>query len=208
LNVRQIFVAQILTCLTCLPAQAQTDNRVALGYNTFNEVYVGYEFPVQEESTIHRETRIGVQLGYQFAMSSDADYTWGPFEMTTPFLTNNAYGVRVRVGYKLHFGKSFATLFLEYENLKSNPFTHSTYSGSRFAPIYIFKEAYQKYGIRIMNATSIGGSTSVYLTYSAALFLVQTHRTDISLNGTPITTESDIQTVSPQITIGLMFYLF
>lgn len=206
--VRRIFFVNFLTWLTCLSAQAQTDNRVAFGYNTFNEVYLGYEFPIRKETTIQRETRISVQAGYQFALKSEADYTWGPLEMTTPFLTNNAFGVRIRAGFKFHFEKGFAKLFLEYQNLQSNPFTYSTFSGSSHAPIYRFKEAYHKYGVRILNATSIGGSTSAYLTYSVALFYSDIHRTDISRNGTPTTTESDAQTVTPQITLGLMFYLF
>ncbi len=204
----RIFVVKILVSYTCLSAQAQTDNRVAFGYNTFNEVYLAYEFPIRKETTIQQETRISVQAGYQFALKSEADYTWGPFEMTTPFLTNNASGVRMRAGYKFQHEKGFATLFLEYQNLQSNPFTYSTFSGSSMAPIYKFKEAYQKYGVRIMNATPIGGGRSVYLTYSVALFLSNIHRTDISMNGTPSTKESDAQTVSPQITFGLMFYLF
>lgn len=176
----------------------------SVGYNTFNEVYIGYEFPRK------KDLKWIAQAGYQFALSQDATYMSFMGTMRSPFITNNAHGLRTRLGIKRneagrlhHF-----MFFLEYERLESNPFINDDYSGSSLAPYDIFTEQYSRYGFRFQRAVPLG--EMVYFTYSVALFYSDVTRS-YQMKGAPPTPSNLVETYgywAPQLTAGLKFYIF
>lgn len=211
MTIRYFLIGALLFASFC--STAQLDSRISAGYNTFNEIYLGYDFPLRTKSS---PTGVGIrlsgQIGYQFALSSSAVYTFGPAEMRSPFLTNNASGYRMRFGYQDFPFQSLNHLsfFLEYEGLQSNLFRYQDYSGSQFGTANEFVEQYSKYGVRFMKSVSIGGS-HLFFTYSFALFYSEVKRT-YSLKGSygntmPSTEVERFQYIVPQLTAGLKFYL-
>jgi hypothetical protein len=185
--------------------QISSEKIISVGYNTFGEFYLGGAFPRRSRQ------KLSVQAGYQFALTSEMSYTWGPFDTMTPWLTNNCKGVRIRAGYQFvdRRDKNRATIFLETHQLESNPFINQDYSGSSRVPIIYFTETYQKYGVRFMNATPLNQNHSVCFTYSVGIFYSIAHRTYISAsNGIPLPPDSDSTFTTPQLTIGLQFLLF
>lgn len=181
------------------------EKNISIGYNTFAEFYLGGEFPRRSHH------KVSVQAGYQFALTSEMSYTWGPFNATTPWLTNNCKGIRIRAGYQFvdRRDKNRATIFLETHQLESNPYINQDFVGSSAVPIIYFTETYQKYGVRFMNATPIDQSHTAFFTVSVAIFYSIAHRTYISAsNGIPLPPDSDSTFTTPQLTIGLQFLLF
>lgn len=187
--------------------EPKNQHLISLGYHTFNEVYVGAEFP---KKSFHK---VSVQVGYQFAITSSASYYWGPFNMQNPFLTNNSDGIRMRVGYQTRSeGSNHIVIFLEYQKLQSNEFLYSTFSGSSHASADTFTESSQKYGLRFLREKALGKSETVFFTSSIALFYSAITRS-YSVTGpvgspSPSNEVEKLHTWSPQLTVGLKFMLF
>lgn len=178
---------------------------MSIGYNTFGEFYLGGEFPRTSRN------KLSLQAGYQLAITSGMSYTWGPLAVTTPWLTNNCKGVRIRVGYQFidSRDKNRATVFVETHQLESNPFIDQDYVGSSSIPVLYFTETHQKYGVRFQNASPIDKGHSIFFTVSVGIFYTMAHRTYLSAsNGIPLPPDSDSTFTTPQITIGLQFILF
>lgn len=200
--IRAIFLLP-LTCLVW-HASGQESPSASVGYNTFNEVYVGYEFPDK------KDMKWIAQAGYQFALTQDATYMSFMGTVRSPFITNNASGLRARIGIKQneagrlhHF-----MFFFEYERLQSNSFVNDDYSGSSLAPYDVFTEQYSRYGFRFQRAVPL--SEMVYFTYSVALFYSDVTR-NYQMKGAPPTPSNLVETYgywAPQLTAGLKFYIF
>ena len=211
MTIRYLLIGALL--FASIGSAAQLDSRISAGYNSFNEIYIGYDFPLRTKSSLPgMDIRLCGQVGYQFALSNSAVYTFGPAEMRSPFLTNNASGYRVRFGYQdFAFQRlNHISIFLEYEGLQSNLFRYQDFSGSQYGSANEFVERYSKFGIRFMKSVSIGGS-HLFFTYSIALFYSDVKRT-YSLKGsygnaTPSNEVEYLQYLVPQLTAGLKFYL-
>lgn len=178
---------------------------VSIGYNTFGEFYVGGELPKNSNN------KLSVQAGYQVAITSGMSYQWGPFDTTTPWLTNNCKGTRFRVGYQTvdRHDRNRLAIYIEAHQLESNPFINQDFSGSSQVPIIYFTESYQKYGLRFLNAKPLDRNHTVFFTMSIAVFYSMAHRTYLSAsNGIPLPPDEDLTFTSPQITFGLQFLLF
>jgi hypothetical protein len=195
----------ILAQIPALENLEPSENSISLGYNTFGEFYIGGAFPRRSNK------KLSVQAGYQFALTSEMSYTWGPFDAMTPWLTNNCKGIRIRAGYQFadRREKNHATIFLETHQLESNPFINQDFSGSNQVPVIYFTETYQKYGVRFMNAIPLDQHQSIFLTFSVGIFYSIAHRTYQSISGgLPLPPDSDSTFTTPQLTIGLQFLLF
>ena len=180
----------------------KTKSTLALGYNSFNEVYVGL---LSREKS---QQKIAFDLGYQFALSSSAIYSG----IANPILTTNAYGLRARFGYQLPKFSSgkYYSIQLEYQDLQSNNFVYqeTAHSSSYYSE---FKETYHKYGLRLTNGIPISGSSS-FFTYSVALFYMEVLRknsiTGFRNNKMPSNAEENFNRLSIQLSIGLRIFAF
>src|SRR5882672_4535292 len=204
-----------LTTLFFLPvvfvSNGQFIDKLYVGYNTFNEVYAGIQIPKKSLNKFTFET------GYQFALKSEAHYTYslGPFNIPNPFLTNNAAGIRLRAGYQLNIERyGYAALQFEYQNLQSNKFIYDpdkNNGSTRFPSAYSeFTESYSKYGVRLSNGIPFENK-SFYFVVAPAFFYMDVHR-KYSVEGnsfktSPSTREEEFHKLSLQITFGLRIYL-
>lgn len=181
-----IHLIVIFLALQASDTRAQSDTKFSVGYNTFNEVYAGFQIPYLTT----------FELGYQFALTEEARYNSGPFDSTTPFLTNNAKGIRIRAGYPM---TDNFTIYVEYQNLKSNNLIYAA-PNSRIIGSE-FKESYSKYGIRISWAIPISTNT-IYFTYSFAFFYMDIHRKYSMLGNASSDLEVDFEKFGVQLNEG------
>ena len=174
------------------------------GYNTFLVFYGGYQFPPNSLS------KVIIEMGYQFAVSSNAQY-----HEINPWLTNNAYGLRASIGCQFdergsdYILRGPAYLFFEYQSLQSNPFVY--YSSSSSSAAYSeFTEKYRKYGLRAGSGKPIAGSP-LYFMYSIGFYYLEVER-DYSMKGfvhnrTPSQDIEHYYRPTLQLMIGLRVYI-
>ena len=197
-----LFISFQMLVFIGLNASAQSKIKAFVGYNTFNEVYAGVQFPKVPV----------VELGYQFALTQTAQISGGILDLPNPFMTNNAYGLRARFGYQFPWESvnGYSVIYFEYQNLQSNELTLSRFSGSSYAPWAEFKDSYAKYGFRIGHGIPIRKSP-ISFTFSLGVFYMQVHRIysveRISGKNLPSTRVDDFDKPTIQLTAGLKIFI-
>ncbi len=186
--------------------------RPYFGYNTFNEVYAGIQLGGASA------TKPTIELGYQFALQQQGYYTFGLVNLPNPFRTNNASGIRLRVGMRLSQDEQVRAqncVYLEYQNLQSNQWIEDPgkASGSHNSAYSEFTESYDKLGFKfshISPTARLGSNLSISFLYSVGIYYVRTHRIytiqGTYSNKTPSNEESDSIGPGAQFNIGLRFW--
>ncbi len=182
----------------------QGETSFFVGYNSFNEIYAGLQFPRNSVK------KAAFEMGYQFALSKTATYS----SFANPILTTVASGLRARFGFQSPVSKGrLSTFYFEYQNLQSNPF-YFYESAHSFAYEAGFTEHYEKYGLRLMGEKPILKSNLTF-TYSIAVFYMHVTRQYIwerpagpQYSSQPSNRVDSRDTITPQLSIGIKVYIF